>query len=178
MASPSSQLSPVTSRDGIREPHPSVASPSSQLSPVVSREGIREPHPSVASASSQLSPVVSREGIREPHPSVASASSQSWNDDTEDIPPYASYGNPGLSRPNAQGTRSTAPERRPEKQTAVASRMIAGALGVRAPKRTEEQKAYDRATKEKEIKRRNQEKEKAAKEKEEEEKAKAAIWDE
>ena len=54
--------------------------------------------------------------------------------------------------------------------------MIAGALGVKAPKKTEEQRAYERAVKEKEIKRRNQEKEAAARAKEEAEKAKAAIW--
>ncbi|CRG85038.1 hypothetical protein PISL3812_02187 [Talaromyces islandicus] len=66
---------------------------------------------------------------------------------------------------------------RPEKQTAVASRMIAGALGIRAPKRTEEQRAYDRAIKEKEMKRRNKAKEEAARAQEEEEKAKSAVWD-
>jgi hypothetical protein len=56
--------------------------------------------------------------------------------------------------------------------------MIAGALGVKAPKKTEEQKAYDRAIKENEIKRRNQEREAAARAKEEAERAKAAVWDE
>lgn len=66
---------------------------------------------------------------------------------------------------------------RPEKTDAVAKRMIAGALGVKAPKKTEEQRAYDRAIKEKEIKRRNQEKEAAARAKEEAERAKAAVWD-
>jgi hypothetical protein len=67
---------------------------------------------------------------------------------------------------------------RPEKTDAVAKRMIAGALGVKAPKKTEEQKAYDRAIKENEIKRRNQEREAAARAKEEAERAKAAVWDE
>jgi len=66
---------------------------------------------------------------------------------------------------------------RPEKTDAVAKRMIAGALGVKAPKKTEEQKAYDRAIKEKEIRRRNQEKEAAARAKEEAERAKAAAWE-
>jgi len=66
---------------------------------------------------------------------------------------------------------------RPEKTDAVAKRMIAGALGVKAPKKTEEQRAYERAVKEKEIKRRNQEKEAAARAKEQAEKAKAAIWE-
>lgn len=66
---------------------------------------------------------------------------------------------------------------RPEKTDAVAKRMIAGALGIRAPKKTEEQRQYDRAVKEKEIKRRNKEKEDAARREEEAERAKAAVWE-
>lgn len=69
------------------------------------------------------------------------------------------------------------PARRPEKQTAVASRLIAGALGIRAPKRTEEQRAYDRSVKEQEIRRKKREKEEEAKAREENEKAKLAVWD-
>jgi len=68
-------------------------------------------------------------------------------------------------------------DKRPEKSTAVASRLIAGALGVRAPKRTEEQRKYDRAIKEQEIRRKNKEKEDLKRKQEEAEKAKAAIWD-
>lgn len=70
----------------------------------------------------------------------------------------------------------TGPARRPEKQTAVAGRMIAGALGIRAPKQTEDQRAYDRAVKEQELRRRNREREELAKAKEEEERLKAAVW--
>lgn len=77
----------------------------------------------------------------------------------------------------AASPRETSPRARPEKQTAVASRMIAGALGIRAPKRTEEQRAYDRAVKENEMKRRNKAKEEAAKAQQEEDKAKSAVWD-
>jgi len=55
--------------------------------------------------------------------------------------------------------------------------LIAGALGVKAPKRTEEQRKYDRALKEKEMKRRNEEKEALSKAKEAAEKAKNAVWD-
>ena len=76
-------------------------------------------------------------------------------------------------RPSLAGARGT----RPEKTDAVAKRLIAGALGVRAPKKTEEQRQYDRAVKEKEMKRRNREKEDAARAKDEAEKAKAAVWD-
>ncbi|EED24141.1 conserved hypothetical protein [Talaromyces stipitatus ATCC 10500] len=83
---------------------------------------------------------------------------------------------PTTTSTSTSSTRDSA-RARPEKQTAVASRMIAGALGIRAPKRTEEQRAYDRAMKEKEIKRRNKEKEEEAKARQEEERAKAAVWD-
>jgi hypothetical protein len=68
-------------------------------------------------------------------------------------------------------------ERRPEKSTAVAGRLIASGLGMRAPKKTEEQKAYDRAARENEIRRRMKEKEAKEKEREENEQAKEAVWD-
>lgn len=90
--------------------------------------------------------------------------------------PIPTYGNPSPS--TAASSRSPRdPSRRPEKQTAVAGRMIAGALGMRAPKRTEEQRAYDRAVKEQEVKRKDREKEEAAKACEDEERAKTAVWD-
>jgi hypothetical protein len=55
--------------------------------------------------------------------------------------------------------------------------MIAAGLGLRAPKQTEEQKAYDRAIREKERKRREQEKEEQRRKAAELEKAKQAIWE-
>lgn len=68
------------------------------------------------------------------------------------------------------------PQRRPEKQTAVASRIISHALGVRT-KRTEEQRAYDRTVIENERKKRERERELEKQKREEEEKAKQAIWE-
>jgi hypothetical protein len=65
------------------------------------------------------------------------------------------------------------PDRRPDKTTSVAARLIAGGLGVRAPKRTEEQREYDKALKEKEKRKREDEK----KAKEDEEKAKRSVWE-
>jgi hypothetical protein len=70
----------------------------------------------------------------------------------------------------------SASSRRPEKTDAVARRMIAGALGIKTPKQTEEQKAYDKAIKEQERKRRNEEKTAEKRRQEDAEKAKAAIW--
>lgn len=55
--------------------------------------------------------------------------------------------------------------------------MIAGALGMRAPKLTEEQKNYDKAVREKERKRREEEKAAQRRREEEAAKAKAAMWD-
>lgn len=75
-----------------------------------------------------------------------------------------------------RGTRPE-PERRQEKTDAVAKRLIAGALGIRAPKKTDEQRAYDRAIREKEMRRRNEEIEKKKREEEEMKRMKAAVWE-
>ena len=81
---------------------------------------------------------------------------------------------PASSPPQSDSDRD---RRRPEKTTATASRMIAAGLGMKAPKKTEEQRQYDRAVREQEIKRKNREKEDKEREKEADEKVKAAIWD-
>jgi len=54
--------------------------------------------------------------------------------------------------------------------------MIASALGMKVPKRTDEQKAYDQAIREQERKRIDQERLAEQKRKEEAEQARAAIW--
>ncbi|KAK8118983.1 uncharacterized protein PG998_003609 [Apiospora kogelbergensis] len=77
---------------------------------------------------------------------------------------------------SSAGASSSEP-RRPEKTDAVARRMIASALGVKAPRATEEQRAYDRALREKERKRRELEKQEEQRRAEQAEKAKAAIWE-
>lgn len=99
---------------------------------------------------------------------IASSGFPSW--ETAAGPPNPAYSAVG-------GMRSDEEKRRPEKSTAVAGRLIAGALGVKAPKKTEEQRAYERAIKEQEIKRKNREKAAKEKEKEEAENAKNSVWD-
>jgi hypothetical protein len=69
--------------------------------------------------------------------------------------------------------RQSTPDKRPEKTTSVAARLIAGSLGVRAPKRTEEQREFDKAVREKEKKKREEEREKVR----EAERVKAAMWE-
>ena len=99
------------------------------------------------------------------------------------ISPYG-YGTDGAAdvytpdgRERERGGGKGRGDLRPEKTDAVAKRMIAGALGVRAPKKTEEQRAYDRAVKEKEIKRRNREREDEVRAKEEAETARVKVWE-
>ncbi|ETI22119.1 hypothetical protein G647_06191 [Cladophialophora carrionii CBS 160.54] len=84
------------------------------------------------------------------------------------------YSPPTPSTPQSDSDRD---RRRPEKTTAAASRMIAAGLGMKAQKKTEEQRQYDRAVREQEMKRRNREKEEKQREKEAVEKMKAAVWD-
>lgn len=69
------------------------------------------------------------------------------------------------------------PSHRPEKQIAVAGRLIAGALGVKAPPKSEEAKAYERVVREKEKKRLAREREGKRMEAEEAERAKRDVWD-
>lgn len=80
-------------------------------------------------------------------------------------------------RPGPENAGPSSPSPRPEKTDAVARRMIAGALGLKAPKLTDEQKAYQKAIREKERKRREEEKAAAKRKEEEAAKARAAIWD-
>lgn len=55
--------------------------------------------------------------------------------------------------------------------------MIAGALGVRAPRRTDEEREFDRVVREKERRRRVEEKERESREAEERERRKKAVWE-
>ncbi|EKV06114.1 alcohol dehydrogenase [Penicillium digitatum] len=119
-----------------------------------------EAQPHDEDAAPVLSPTISAEGPLDPPPTP--------------ISPQTS--NPWMARSASPASAKGPPTRRPEKQTAVAERLIAGALGIRAPKRTEQQRAYDRSVKEQEIRRRNREREEKAKAKEEEERMKASIW--
>lgn len=96
--------------------------------------------------------------------------SRSFPPVTGAVPSYL----PGFEEEDAAGSETT---KRPEKTDAVARRMIAGALGMRAPKQTEEQRAYDKAMREQERKRREEEREAERRRQTEAQKAKQAVWD-
>jgi hypothetical protein len=95
------------------------------------------------------------------------------------ISPTSSFHSWEDSIPSGTGTRDGDAEsgRRPEKSTAVAGRLIAAGLGMKAPKKTEEQRAYDKAVRENEIRRRVKEKDAKEKEREDADKARSAIWE-
>lgn len=110
-------------------------------------------------------------------PSTPPSTPITWSREnkTDQDRPWPTPGDPSASLTGMRS--STTEQRRPEKTDAVARRMIAGALGVKAPKLTDEQKAYDRAIREQEKKKREEEREAERKRQEDAEKAKAAIWD-
>lgn len=82
--------------------------------------------------------------------------------------------------PGSESSTSRAPvdsARRPEKTDAVARRMIVAGLGLKAPKLTDEQRAYQKSVREQEKKRREQERAAEKKARDDAEKAKASVWD-
>jgi hypothetical protein len=88
------------------------------------------------------------------------------------------------TRTGGSATRSQAPPRnaadpdkRPEKTTSTAARLIAAGLGQRAPRRTEEERKYDQAMKVQEKKKRDAAKAEEQKKKDDLEKAKKSIWE-
>lgn len=114
----------------------------------------------------------SDDGERAPSPPT-SRSRNPEPSTTTSLPPYLDY-----TGPTGGASSSASSEyKRPEKTDKVARRMIASALGIKAPKMTEEQRAYDRALREKERKRKEEERERKKKAEEEALKAKAAIWE-
>ncbi|KAL2258061.1 hypothetical protein VTK26DRAFT_8776 [Humicola hyalothermophila] len=119
-----------------------------------------------------------------PSSSSPSSSSSSFDgaggnskNNTDPLQWYSPSGPGGGGQTGNGRDSSSSSSRRPEKTDAVARRMIASALGMKAPRMTDEQRAYDRAVREKERKRREEEKERERKREEEIVKARQAIWD-
>lgn len=95
-------------------------------------------------------------------------------------PSTPSFGVPdswGNQSPTGSSPSSARDGRRPEKTDAVARRLIAAGLGLKAPKQTDEQRAYQKSVREQERKRRDQERSEQQQRAEASEKAKAAMWD-
>ncbi|KAM0325492.1 hypothetical protein ACHAQA_007479 [Verticillium albo-atrum] len=128
---------------------------------------------SSASDSEAPAPPATDSGAKAPPPTPISPTHQSSGSTRQ----WASMGG-GASDAGPRSPLSPDSERRrPEKTDAVARRMIAGALGVKAPKMTEEQRAYEKSVREQERKRRDAEREREKREREEAERAKLAVWE-
>ncbi|TGJ84750.1 hypothetical protein E0Z10_g4041 [Xylaria hypoxylon] len=118
----------------------------------------------------------SQDGVAAPPPTPISPSyGRHGPDGNTSNAPWLASSNPGAGY-GYQDAQEDGGPRRPEKTDAVARRMIASALGVRVPKLTDEQKAYDRAVREKERTKREEEREAERRRKQEAEEAKAAVW--
>ncbi|CAD0097533.1 unnamed protein product [Aureobasidium mustum] len=152
------------------------------------------PHRKYSKPTTEVADSWEEEASTDREPSSTSATTHIANPTSEPAPvPKSSYVPPHLkyrsaapsppshsvTPPSRSGTPSSSAssERRPEKTNAVAHRLIAGALGVKVPRRTEEQRAYDKAMREQEKRKRDKEREAKKKAEEDAAKAKAAIWD-
>ncbi|OAL54437.1 hypothetical protein IQ07DRAFT_268822 [Pyrenochaeta sp. DS3sAY3a] len=131
---------------------------------------------SAGSPRDSLEPILTSDSALEasPHPPPPTPASPT----PFDFPNNVSLGSGFSPRVRGDSGIGRGLDKRPEKTTAVAGRLIAGALGVRAPKRTDEEKEYDRVMREKERKRKTEEKEREKSEAEAAEARKKAVWDE
>jgi hypothetical protein len=84
--------------------------------------------------------------------------------------------NDGTVLSDASKPAPSGEERRPDKTTAIASRLIAVAIGQRPAQRTKEQREYDQAMKAQEKKKRDQAREKELQAQREKEQAKKDVW--
>ncbi|KAK3109615.1 hypothetical protein LTR53_016944 [Teratosphaeriaceae sp. CCFEE 6253] len=135
---------------------------------------------SSSGASTPIRPVSSSDYPGAPPPTPMSPSFSSGK--TAQGTPYQTFppfGFPGDDERDDAPSKSLrgGEERRPEKSTAVASRLIAAGIGQKAPRRTKEQKEYDQAMKVQEKKKREQAKAEEERRAKEKERAKQAIWD-
>lgn len=141
-----------------------------------SNDDTQQPLPLSPSLDSE-SPQIHGSGFAAPPPTPSSPSYNNSSSNTGAQLPWQPLAAGMAASPPGSPVGGEGGLRRPEKTDAVARRLIAGALGVRAPRPTEEQRAYDRAVREKERRRREEEREAERRRKEEAERAKAAIWD-
>lgn len=117
----------------------------------------------------------------EPENSKAAKSSDSISHPVPSPPPPTPSSPEGAIWPSTLGPtsprNSAEPGKRPEKTDAVARRMIAAGLGLKAPKLTDEQRAFQKSVREQEKKKKDQERAEEQKRREDAERAKAAAWD-
>jgi hypothetical protein len=137
------------------------------------------------SSLTSANPAKSSHNLPSPPPPTPSSpsmhtKSSAFDSQYQTLPPFGMNG----SFDDKDSARSPPPrrsaggaDRRPEKTTATASRMIASAIGQAPRKRTEEEKKYDQAMKVQEKKKRDAIKEAEERKKRDLEQARKAIWE-
>lgn len=164
------------------------ASSSRKPEPTDSWEDEADENSSDTETETQSAPIPIRRPVNSldsPAPPPPTPSSPSWGaphtsqgSPHRTFPPYGLDGKADSNLPSgtsAPGSK-TADDKRPEKSTAVASRLIAAGIGQKAPKRTKEQREYDQAMKVQEKKKRDQAREDEERKKREKEKALKDVW--
>lgn len=179
----------VTDKDSEPEPKPKPNPAARRLAP---HHKHSKPTTKVADSWEEEEASSEPDPLKSTHTTVKQTSETAPVPKSSYVPPHLKYRSAAPSPPSRSITppsRSSTPssgttpsstassERRPEKTNAVAHRLIAGALGVKIPRRTEEQRAYDKAMREQERRKRDQEREAKKKAEEDAARAKAAIWD-
>ncbi|KAJ4301682.1 hypothetical protein N0V90_003775 [Kalmusia sp. IMI 367209] len=141
-----------------------------------SQDPASDTRPSRNKERDSLSPLATAKSVDSPHPPPPTPASPTGV--PFDFPDNVPYGaGTGSREGSRRGSGTASPARRPEKTTAVAGRLIAGALGVRAPRRTDEEREYDKAMREKERKRRDEERERERTERQAAEDRKRSVWE-
>lgn len=141
-----------------------------------------------AQSSGTTIPLTTRNIPSPPPPTPASPTTKTkataFDSPYQTLPPYGMNGSiddaSGSGRstpPSRRGGDGEQSDKRPEKTTATAARLIAAGLGQRAPRRTEEERKYDQAMKVQEKKRRDAAKAEEERKKAELEQAKKSIWE-
>ncbi|KAK5164839.1 uncharacterized protein LTR77_009503 [Saxophila tyrrhenica] len=118
-------------------------------------------------------------GLEAPPPTPSSPSQIPTQYAPTNSPIYRPGGDPLSMVPAELAPRKTSPnteDKRPEKSTAVASRLIAAGIGQKAPKRTKEQREYEQAMKVQEKKRRDAVKAEEERKRVERERAVRDVW--
>jgi hypothetical protein len=145
-------------------------------SPKAAEEPVAESWDDDELSSESSTPTTSRAPLSPPSAPPPTPSSPSTSGTRMDAD-WGSFENPYALPAATAGKGDKNMDRRPEKSTAAAGRLIAGALGVRPPKKSEEMREYERVIREKELKRREKERAEKKRGDEEREKAREEIWD-
>ncbi|OAA74200.1 hypothetical protein ISF_01101 [Cordyceps fumosorosea ARSEF 2679] len=158
-----------------------MATNNDEVSSKLSSMSLKKDKPASKSKAKEVVDSWEDEDVSEPDesatPQATTASSPAAPPPTPATPSFASPPDGWGSGGGSPAAAADDDRQRPEKTDAVARRLIAAGLGLKAPKQTDEQRAYQKSVREQERRRRDQERAEQRQKAEASEKAKAAVWD-